>query len=169
MTSVETIISNQFFATGLLLPRFSQDLKKQTALRLAQEQHQGQGLSGSVHSETANPPTQPVDSKGRPVVTPETLAARSHSAPGFSNQQQAAASYPHHYQRLHHHHNAAGHQPNYGAEMSGTPNSYSGMPAGGRYYDQGSKHARKKGARPPASVTVPVNSVSHAVSCFPVT
>lgn len=135
-----------------------QDLKKQTAQRLAQEQQQGQSLSTSFsNSEMGGPSALGFDSKVRPVLTSEILAARSHSASSFSSREPtgAVSHPPHDYQHLRHQNPMVHSTPNLNVAQS-----Y----GSGRYYDQshGTKNPRKKGGRPPPSVNVP--TAAHSVS-----
>lgn len=120
------------------------DLKKQTALRLAQEQQQGQALPGPPQTAAvaADPRTK------HPVVTPQTLAARrlassmSHVNPPPPVNREAT---PVHYQRLHHHSNpVVKHIPNAADAAPALVPPYSSP----NYYDlppQGSKNTRAAG------------------------
>ena len=123
-----------------------QDLKKQTALRLAQEQQQGQAIPGP-------PTTAAVASDPRtkhPVVTPQTLAARrlASSMPHVNAQSVNRETTPVHYQRLHHPHNPMVHHiPNTADSSPGIVPAYGAS----SYYDQSphvGKNPRGRNGRP---------------------
>jgi hypothetical protein len=104
-----------------------QDLKKQTALRLAQEQQQAQVVPGRTVARGVDPRTK------HPVVTPQTLAARRKAAtvPLVSQQTMPV----HHYQRLHHHqqhHNPIPNEPPGMAPSYGAPQYYDQSQQGGK-------------------------------------
>lgn len=126
-----------------------EDLKKQTAIRLAQEQQQSQALPGP-------PKTAAVASDPRtkhPVVTPQTLAARRMAAAASVNNNRTDAAAPLHYQRLLHHNPMAHHHvvtPTDGVPPQVMTPPYHGA-SQGYHYDQTAAKNRNRNGRSPAS------------------
>lgn len=135
-----------------------EDLKKQTAIRLAQEQQQSQALPGP-------PKTAAVASDPRtkhPVVTPQTLAARRMAAAASVNNNRAEAAAPLHYQRLHHHNPMVHHHvvtPTEAVPPQVMTPPFHGAPQG-YHYDQATaaKNRNRNGRSPAAksSSSIPV-------------
>jgi hypothetical protein len=143
------------FLSNFLFLLSEQDLKKQTAIRLAQEQQQSQGVPGAH-------PNLPV---AHAAVATQPLA-RNHGAasyiPGAAGSYNPGASgrdpAPQHYQRLQHH-SPLIHQVPGSVDASVMHPSYSNT---AHYYDQSQVHksTRKKGSRHSANSMPTAQNVS---------